>query len=70
MSFFGVQSKGDESNGQACAAFRKILESFKEADGPARRDLVQFVDGEGYLNLIAVGYWLDPAQFEKWNDKE
>jgi aldoxime dehydratase len=68
MSYFGVQSKGDENKGRACAAFQKIVESFKQPHGPARRDLVQFVDGEGYLNLIAVGYWIDPSQFEKWNN--
>jgi aliphatic aldoxime dehydratase len=68
MSYFGVQSKGDENKARACAAFQKILESFKQPDGPARHDLVQFVDAEGYLNLIAVGYWIDPATFEKWNE--
>lgn len=68
MSYFGVQSKGDENKGRACAAFQQILESFKQPDGPARHDLVQFVDGEGYINLIAVGYWTDPAKFENWND--
>lgn len=67
MSYFGVQSKGDENKGRACAAFQKILETFKQPHGPARHDLVQFVDGQGYLNLIAVGYWIDPSEFQKWH---
>jgi aldoxime dehydratase len=67
-AYYGVQSKSDETNGQACAAFRNLLEKFKIADGPARHDLVQFVDGQGHLNLIAVAYWVDPAIFHKWND--
>ena len=54
MAYLGVQSKGDEMKGRACAAFQNILQSFKQPDGPARHDLVQFVDGQGYLNLIAV----------------
>ncbi len=69
MAYFGVQSKGDETKGHACAAFQNILQSFKLADGPARHDLVQFVDGQGYLNLIAVGYWDDPAKYHKWNGR-
>ncbi len=67
MAYFGVQSKGDETKGRACAAFQTILQSFKIAEGPARHDLVQFVDGQGYLNLIAVAYWDDPAKYHKWN---
>lgn len=68
MAYFGVQSKGDDMKGQACAAFQNILKSFKQPDGPARHDLVQFVDGQGYLNLIAVAYWIDPIVYDKWKD--
>ena len=67
MAYFGVQSKGDESKGRACAAYQTVLESFKQPDGPARHDLVQHIDGHGYLNLIAVAYWTDPAQYDRWN---
>ncbi len=31
MAYFGVQSKGDETKGRACAAFQTILKSFKLA---------------------------------------
>ena len=68
MAYFGVQSKGDEMKGRTCAAFQTILESFKAADGPARHDLVHHVDAEGYLNMIAVAYWTDPAEYDRWND--
>ncbi|XYD06947.1 phenylacetaldoxime dehydratase family protein [Methylobacterium sp. NMS12] len=68
MAYFGVQSQGDAMKGRACAAYQTILESFKQPDGPARHDLVQHVDGQGYLNLIAVGYWTDPAQYDRWNN--
>ncbi|REF85936.1 aldoxime dehydratase [Methylovirgula ligni] len=69
MAYFGVQIKSDETKGQACAAFRTILQSFNVDDGPARHDLVQFVDGQGHLNLIAVAYWEEPEKYHKWNDK-
>lgn len=68
MAYLGVQAKGDEMKGPACAAFQTILQSFKQPHGPARHDLVQCVDAQGYLNLIAVAYWTDPAEFERWND--
>ena len=68
MAYLGVQSKGDATHGKACAAFQAIRESLKLADGPARHDLVQFVDAEGYLNLIVVAYWTDPKAHQKWNN--
>ena len=67
MAYYGVQAKGEEKKGVLCAAYQKLLAALKLADGPARHDLVQFVDSEGYLNLIVVAYWLDPAQHEKWS---
>jgi aldoxime dehydratase len=68
MAYFGVQAKGDAMKGRLCAAFQNILDSFKHPHGPSRHDLVQFVDGQGYLNLIAVGYWVDPAEYDTWNE--
>ena len=67
MAYFGVQSKGDEMKGRACAAYRTICASFAQPDGPARHDLVQQVDGQGYLNLIAVAYWTDLEKYDRWN---
>ena len=57
MAYFGVQAKGDEMKGPLCAAFQKIRQTLTLTDGPARHDLVQFLDAEGYLNLIVVAYW-------------
>lgn len=67
MAYFGVQAKGDDKNSALRAAYQKILGTLKLPDGPARHDLVQVVDAEGYLNLIAVAYWLKPAQYAKWS---
>lgn len=68
MAYFGVQAKGPENDAKLRAAYLQILNTLKFADGPARHDLVQFTDGEGYHNLIAVAYWLDPETYEKWNN--
>ncbi len=68
MAYFGVQAKGDEMKGPLCAAFQKIRETLKVADGPARHDLVQFTDAEGYLNLIVVAYWQDPKAHLNWSN--
>ena len=68
MAYFGVQSKGGDMRGKTCAAFQKIRESLTLADGPARHDLVQFVDAEGYLNLIVVAYWNDPKTHQTWSN--
>lgn len=54
MAYFGVQAKGEDMRPKAVAAFQTIRESLKLVDGPERHDLVQFVDAEGYLNLIVV----------------
>jgi aldoxime dehydratase len=68
MAYFGVQAKGDEMKGPLCAAFQKILHTMKQPDGPARHDLVQFTDAEGYLNLIVVAYWQDPKAHLSWSN--
>lgn len=67
MAYFGVQAKGDEMKGKLCAAYQKILETFKVDDGPARHDLVQFTDAQGYHTLIAVAYWDEPAIYQRWS---
>lgn len=66
MGYYGVQSKGDEQRGRACRAFQKILDDFQAANGPKHVDLVNYADGSGYDNLIAIAYWTDPAVYEAW----
>jgi aldoxime dehydratase len=68
MSYFGVQAKGDENRKHVWDGVQKIIASFQQPHGPARHDLVQFTDGAGYLNMIAVAYWIEPEAFEKWNE--
>ena len=66
MGFFGVQSRGREMQGRACAALMKIARSFALADGPGHHDLAHHVDAQGFDNMVAIAYWRDPAAFERW----
>ena len=67
MSYFGVQAKGEDNKAKLRETYQNILSMLELPDGPARYDRVQFVDAEGYLNLIAVAYWLEPANYESWS---
>lgn len=66
MGYFGVQYLGDDKRPQALAALRDIVQRFHDVDGPGNVDLTQHTDNQGYDNLIAVGYWRDPAAYQRW----
>jgi aldoxime dehydratase len=66
MGYFGVQSRGKEMQGKACAALLKIAASFAAVDGPGHHDLTHYVDADGYDNMIAIAYWKNPASFARW----
>lgn len=66
MAYFGVQSKGEP--GKARAAFAAMNALFALPDGPAHRDVVHYVDADGYDTDISIAYWGDPNVFERWID--
>jgi aldoxime dehydratase len=66
MGYFGVQYRGAGKRAAALAALRRIVADFGAVDGPANHDLTQHTDNEGYDNLIVVGYWRDPAAYQRW----
>lgn len=66
MGIFGVQSRGREMQGRACAALMQIARGFALPDGPGHHDLAHHVDAEGHDNMVAIAYWDDPACFERW----
>lgn len=66
MGFFGVQSRGPEMQGRACAALMKIARDFALPDGPGHHDLTHHVDEQGFDNMIAIAYWSDPAAYARW----
>ncbi len=67
MGYFGVQSRGPQMQGRACAALMKIAAGFALADGPGHHDLAHYVDAEGFDNMIAIAYWDDPAAHARWS---
>ena len=66
MGYFGVQTRGPDKLGTACAMLRHITQGFTAQDGPGHHDLAHYVDAEGYDNMVATAYWDDPAQFKRW----
>jgi aldoxime dehydratase len=66
MGYFGVQYRGEEHRDEALAAVRHIVGTFDLEDGPGEHDVTHHQDNSGYDNLIAVGYWRDPATYERW----
>lgn len=65
MAYLGVQFR-DEQRVAALQAMRYIDASFALADGPGNHDLTYHLDNQGYGNFIAVGYWRDPAAYQRW----
>lgn len=66
MGYFGVQSRGAEMRGRACAALMQIAAGFALPDGPGHHDFAHHVDADGYDNMIAIAYWDDPAAHARW----
>ncbi len=66
MGYFGVQYQGEENRAEAMEALRHIVGDFGLEDGPGEYDTTHHQDNKGYDNLIAVGYWRDPATYERW----
>ena len=66
MGYFGVQSRGADMQGRACAALMKIARDFALPDGPGHHDLTHHVDADGFDNMIAIAYWRDTDAFRRW----
>ncbi|AVT02811.1 aliphatic aldoxime dehydratase [Paracidovorax avenae] len=66
MAYFGIQYQGEAQKPRALAVLREWVDAFGAEDGPLRHDLTHHIDAQGYDNLIAVGYWRDPAAHRRW----
>src|SRR5690349_14965182 len=66
MAYLGVQYRGDENRDEALEVLRHLVGTFTADDGPGEHDLTHHTDAQGYENYIAVGYWRDPAVYERW----
>ena len=61
MACLGVQSKGLEMQGKACAALMAITRTLGLSDGPGHFDTAHYVDEAGYDNMVAIAYWDRPG---------
>ncbi|MFR9806396.1 phenylacetaldoxime dehydratase family protein [Pseudonocardia sp. RS010] len=65
MAYLGVQCT-EEHRDEALQTLRHLVGSFAGADAPAEYDVTHHTDAQGYDNYIAVGYWRDPAVYERY----
>ncbi|GLZ45605.1 phenylacetaldoxime dehydratase [Actinomycetospora sp. NBRC 106375] len=68
MAYVGVQYRDGEHRWEALEALRRIVDDFALDDGPGHHDTTEHRDAAGYDNLVAVGYWRDPAAYRRWRD--
>jgi aldoxime dehydratase len=66
MAYFGIQHR-DPDLAQARASLREIAEAFDEKHGPGHWDRARYVDAQGYTTTLSIGYWDDPAEFDRWH---
>ncbi len=66
MAYLGVQFAEAAQRPAALAALGHIVDSFGGPDGPVHHDLTHHLDKQRHDNLIAVGYWPDPAAYCRW----
>ncbi|MBN9794391.1 phenylacetaldoxime dehydratase [Pseudonocardia sp. TMWB2A] len=66
MGYFGVQYRGEDHRAEALRTLREIVGQFALPDGPGEYDTTEHTDAQDHVNLIAVGYWRDPATYERW----
>ncbi|WP_151485096.1 aliphatic aldoxime dehydratase [Streptomyces albicerus] len=66
MAYLGVQYTDQAQRPDALAAMRHIVASFDGPDGAVHHDLTHHVDNQNHHNLMAVGYWADPAAYCRW----
>ena len=69
MAYFGLQVHGETIGGDANTKFKDIEAAFGKSGGPGHWDRARYVDEAGYLNVISIGYWDVPADFDAWFDR-
>jgi len=74
MAYFGVQytNKSGPDGGMTASgikALKEITGAFGGDRGPASWDRATYVDEAGYTNMLSVGYWRDPGDFDVWFER-
>ena len=66
MAYFGLQVQGERLGGGADAKLKEIEAAFGNARGPRHWDRARYIDEAAYTNVISIGYWDEPAEFDAW----
>jgi len=66
MAYFGVQYRGESVPNRADQALKNIVIAFETDNGPGHWDRARYLDEAGFTNVISVGYWDVPDQFDTW----
>ncbi|WP_373414805.1 phenylacetaldoxime dehydratase family protein [Ensifer aridi] len=65
MAYFGLQFRPGRETA-AAVPLAAIAQVFSEQDGPGHWDRARCTDEEGFVNVVSVAYWNDPARFQNW----
>lgn len=66
MAYFGLQTQGEGLDGGADTKLKEIEAAFGKSRGPRHWDRARYIDEAAYTNVISIGYWDDPTQFDAW----
>lgn len=66
MAYFGVQYRGASVPNGADKALKSIATEFGSDGGPGHWDRALYVDEASFTNIISVGYWDVPTEFDAW----
>src|SRR5215469_1045979 len=66
MAYFGVQYRDESDPTGAIKALKEIADAFDSYRGPGSLDRATYVDEAGFTNILNVGYWPDPNDFDDW----
>jgi aldoxime dehydratase len=66
MAYVGVQYRGESVPDGADEALKSIASAFGSDNGPGHWDRAVYVDEASFTNIISVGYWDVPTEFDTW----
>jgi aldoxime dehydratase len=66
MAYFGVQYCSDRMPLAVARALKMLAGAFESDRGARHWDRARYVDEAGFTNMISVGYWDAPGDFDDW----
>jgi aldoxime dehydratase len=66
MAYFGEQYLGGLLPSGVDKALKSIANAFGSDKGPGHWDRALYVDEAGFTNIISIGYWDVPEEFDTW----